>query len=122
MTSASTPIVAKQRTFSELDVPLSSWPTVSPTESPTVLLTQSPTILPTQSLNLAPTYSPSIKCLDDLTIRAAVNNFINNPKHSMSVDGPIESWKTCDVTHVEGLFEKYYSGAQEFNEYIGRWD
>jgi len=142
MTSASTPIVAKQRTFSELDVPLSSWPTVSPTESPTksptesptesltesptesptVLLTQSPTILPTQSLNLAPTYSPSIKCMDDLTIRAAVNNFINNPKHSMSVDGPIESWKTCDVTHVEGLFEKYNSGAQHFNEYIGRWD
>jgi len=149
MTSTSTPVVAKQRTFSELDFPLSSpissptvsptesptesptvsptesptkTPTESPTESPTVLLTQSPTILPTQSLNLLPTSSSSIVCLDDHSIRVAVNNFINNPKHSMSVDGPIESWKTCDVTHVEGLFEKYNSGAQHFNEYIGRWD
>jgi len=143
MTSASTPVMAKQRTYSDLNFTLSSStlsPTVSPTDSstdsrndlptvystqsPTALLTQSPTILPTQSPTLLQTHPPSTTtvCLDDQTIRVAVQTFLNNPKHSVFVDRPIEGWKTCDVTDMESLFDRVHSGAQHFNEYIGRWD
>ena len=80
---------------------------------------------------------------DNETLRKAVNEYTTNPNMAIRKYGPIENWKTSQVTDMSGLFRgkkifntdisawdvsrvtnmrSMFEGAREFNKPIGNWD
>jgi surface protein len=61
---------------------------------------------------------PEEICLDNDTIRAAVNAWFETDGSVDGANGPISWWNTSCVTDMSDLFK----GRQSFNEAIGVWD